>query len=523
MFLIHRCTRKRFVGRYGRVNSAGKTRSHQLISYAGQVGFLVIAAAMVVFTGCTTSPSNWIHNGFKVGPNYCPPPAPVADRWIDADAPQVLSEPVDYCEWWSVFDDPILNDLVYVASQQNLSLQAAGARILEARAVRGVTAGNLFPQQQQAYGSYERRKISPDSVPLTFSGFPPGISPTIIDEYDWWRAGFDAAWELDVWGKLRRSVEAADARLNSEIEGYHDVLVMLQAEVAANYIRMRTLEERIELARQNANLQRKILDKLEIADEINALRNKLDLHQAQSELANLKAAIPSLEIEHRKTQNRLCVLLGIPLRQMQDELSGPSGAPTVPEYIVVGIPADLLRRRPDVRRAEREAAAQCANIGVAEADLYPQFSITGTIGIEARQFAALFDATNIAAAASPGFRWNILNYGRIRNNIRAEEARLCQLTAAYQESVLRANEEVENGIVSYLREQERLKFLDESVRATQLAYDMSLDKYELGDVSYQRLLESQRSLVLRQDRLAQTRGDVALHLVTVYKALGGGW
>ncbi|MHC4179032.1 MAG: efflux transporter outer membrane subunit [Planctomycetota bacterium] len=481
---------------------------------------MVIVAAMALLTGCTTSLGTWARNGFKVGPNYSRAPAPVADQWIDADAPQLASEPEDHSYWWAVFNDPVLNRLVDVASEDNLTLKVAGLRILEARAMRGVAAGNLFPQQQQNVGSFARNKITLANFPLDLSGFPFPIP--LRENFDLWRYGFDAAWELDIWGKFRRAIEAADANLNAQVENYDDVLVMLQAEVAGNYIQMRTLEERIELARQNADLQKKVLVFIE-KRFAEGRTNELDPHQARSDLAITEAAIPALEIEHRKTRNRLCVLLGIPPGRLQEELAGPARVPTAPPQVVVGIPAELLRRRPDIRRAEREAAAQCAQIGVAEAELYPQFSITGTILVEAPHFQKLFDHRAFTGTIGPGLRWNILNYGRIRNNVRVEEARFNQLMVQYQNTVLKANEEVENAIVSFLREQKRVKFLDESVGNTQAAYKILLAQGREGRIDSQRVLESQRALVLRQDNLAASRGNVALNLVAVYKALGGGW
>ncbi len=475
----------------------------------------VVAAAMAMLTGCTTSLGTWAHNGFKVGPNYARPPAPVADRWIDANSPQVQSEPADYAYWWVVFDDPVLNRLVDEARRENLGLRVAGLRILEARAMRGIASGNLLPQQQQYFGSMVRNKVNTSNIPFDIP-FP------IRDHFDWWQSGFDAAWELDIWGKFRRSIEAADANLDASVENYDDVLVMLQAEVAGNYIQMRSLEERIELARRNVELQKKVLAIIQKRFDAGAI-SELDLQQARSDLAITEAAIPALQIEHRKAQNRLCVLLGIPPGSLQEQLAGPPQVPAAPSQAVVGIPAELLRRRPDVRRAEREAAAQSAQIGVAEADLYPQFSITGTIGVEALHFAKLFDHANITGAVGPGFRWNVLNYGRIRNNIRAEQTRFHQLIVKYQDTVLRANEEVENAMVAFLREQVRVTFLDESVRTTERAYQISLELYEGGRIDYQRVLDSQRAQVVRQDRLAESRANVALHLVAVYKALGGGW
>ncbi|HIQ23189.1 MAG TPA: efflux transporter outer membrane subunit [Planctomycetes bacterium] len=474
-----------------------------------------LLVGLVTLSGCRTSLPEWWRNGLKVGPDYRRPPAPVAEEWMDANDPNVKPQGTDYSYWWSVFGDPILNDLVYEAYQQNLPLKIAGLRVLEARAQLGVAAGNLFPQQQQFGGTYTRTKISTSFFPVT-APFP------ILDYFDTWRFGLDAAWELDFWGRFRRAIESAQANLDAQIENYDDALVILQAEVAANYIQLRSLEERLELARKNVELQQETLRIIETRFKIGVV-NELDVQQARANLAATEALIPTLQIEHRRVQNRLCTLLGLPPQDLRRRLAGPGKVPPVPPEVVVGVPADLLRRRPDVRSAERQAAAQCARIGVAEADLYPQFSISGTLGREARHFSQLWDLGSFTGSITPGFRWNVLNYGRILNNVDAEEARFQQAVIQYQETVLRAAEEVENAIVAFLREQVRAKSLEEGVRATERSVQLSVRQYEQGFVDYQRVLDSQRALVLLQDNLAESRGRVALNLIALYKALGGGW
>ena len=251
--------------------------------------------------------------------------------------------------------------------------------------------------------------------------------------------------------------------------------------------------------------------------------SELDVQQAQSVLGATESLIPVLETGRRRTQNRLCTLLGMPPRDLEGELGDAAGIPAAPPEVAVGIPAELLRRRPDVRRAEREAAAQCARIGIAESDLYPQFAITGNIAFESQYFADLFDWDSLAGSVGPSFRWNILNYWRIRNNIGAEEARFSQAVLNYQETVLRANEEVENAITAYLREQLRVNSLQQSTAATARAVELANVQYEQGLIDFQRVLDSQRALVNQQDTLAESRGNVALNLIALYKALGGGW
>jgi len=437
-------------------------------------------------------------NGFKVGPNYYRPSAPVADQWIDADNPQVKSEATDYSYWWTVFNDPVMDELVYTAYQQNLPLKIAGLRILEARALRGMAAGSLFPQQQRMTGAFSRNKFSDNMYP--FGGFPGNR------EYDDWVTGFDMAWEVDIWGRIRRAVEAADANVNAQIENYDDVLVILQAEVAAAYIQMRTLEQRLELARKNVELQEEILDIIEKQFRQGVV-SELDVRQAKAQLAVTESLIPMLEEGHRKVQNALCLLVGMPPGSLEAELAQTAPIPVPPAEVVVGIPAELLRRRPDVRRAERQAAAQCARIGIAEAEFYPQIAITGTISVEAEQFGDLFNWNSIGGRIGPGFQWNILNYGRILNNVRAEKARFMQAVLAYQNTVLAANKEAEDAIVAFLREQQRVQSLEHAVQEVSGALEIALKLYEQGVIDYQRVLDSVQTLVLQQDALAESQGS----------------
>ncbi|MFH1919285.1 MAG: efflux transporter outer membrane subunit [Planctomycetota bacterium] len=472
-----------------------------------------MAIAVCLFAGCTST-RQWWQNGLKVGPNYGRPPAPVADEWIDAGDPNVKSEATDYSYWWTVFNDPVLNELIYTAYEQNLPLKKAGLRILEARAQRGIAAGNLFPQQQRMTGAYSRNKFSDNSFP--FGAFPGNR------EFDEWTVGFDAAWELDIWGRIRRGIEAADANLNAQIEDYDDVLVILQAEVAAAYIQMRTLEERLVLVRKNIALQKEALVIIERRFQ-GGVVSEIDVRQAKAILAITESLVPALEENRRKVQNALCILLGIPLRNLQEELGQPQPIPTAPPQVVVGIPAELLRRRPDVRRAEREAAVQSARIGIAASEFYPRIGISGMISLDAEQFSDIFRGSSLAGGVGPGFQWNILNYGRIANSVRAEDARFKQAVIDYQNTVLMANKEVEDAIVSFLHEQERVESLDRAVHEIEQALRKGLRLYDQGVIDYQRVLDSQRTLVLQQDTLAESRGKIAMNLVAVYKAIGGGW
>ena len=418
-------------------------------------------AILPCLAGCTGL-GEWVHNGFKVGPNYSTTAARVSDAWIDGNDPHLHIVQGDTARWWMAFGDPALDRLIAEASEENLTLKMAGARILQARAEAGIATGNLFPQQQEATGQYTRNAMSANTYPFNFITLPKYY-------YDNWSAGFDAAWELDFWGRFRRAIESADARLDAQVESYDNVLVMLQAEVATNYIQMRAAEERLVLAQKNVDLQKETLRIITLREQ-QGLVTELDVQQATANLGATEALIPVLRNTHRRAQNRLCILTGKPPYRLAEMLPSPGAIPQPPQEVVLGIPAELLRRRPDVRQAEREAAAQSAQIGIAEAEFYPHIAITGTIGVAAENAGQLFESRSLVGSIGPGFHWNILNYGRIKNNVNAQEAQFQQAIINYRDVVLRANEEVENGIIGYLTEQDRLRALDMSAAPTRVRW-----------------------------------------------------
>jgi NodT family efflux transporter outer membrane factor (OMF) lipoprotein len=423
----------------------------------------------------------------------------------------VKSEEEHLGEWWTVFNDPTLNALVQTAYQQNLTLREAGARILEARAQLGIARGNLFPQEQFAFGEYSRIKASQNVA-----------NPLLSAWFSNWEHGLGGSWELDFWGRYRRAIEAADAELDSSVENYDDVLVILLSDVAANYVEYRTFQQRLTYARTNVDIQRRSLQ-LSTDKFDDGLVTERDTHQAKQNLEQTEALIPALEIGRRQAANRLCVLLGMPPRDLDAILGPGSGVPVAPPDVVVGVPADLLRRRPDVRRAERQVAAQSARIGVAVSDLYPHISVVGTIGIEAQQFGDLFRSGSMIGEISPGFRWDILNYGRLVNNVRVQDARFQQLAYAYQNQVLDAGREAEDAIVTFLRSQEQAQHLALSVDAAVRTVEITNVQYSEGAVDFTPLFLFQQQLTEQQDDLAIAQGDIAQGLIAVYRALGGGW
>lgn len=472
---------------------------------------LACCTLVLLLAGCTSF-KDYVHNCFKVGPNYCPPAAPVACNWIDANDKRVRTDRDDLSRWWAVFNDPALNNLICCAYHQNLTLREAGLRVLEARAQLGITTGQIFPQSQTMTGSYSRNAVSRE----TASG---GLIPKPF--FSQWNYGFNLSWELDFWGRFRRAIESDSASLDASVEDYDDILVTLLSDVATNYVQMRTLQGRIHFAQANVELQQSTLTIAEARFK-GGTTSELDVFQARSTLEQTQAQIPEFEISLRQTINQLCILMGMPPEALERVL-GSAPIPTAPADVAVGIPADLLRRRPDVRRAERQAAAQCARIGIAEADFYPAISINGTLGYSAEKFADLFRSTALNANIGPSFQWNILNYGRILNNVRLQSTRFQELVTAYRQAVLNANKEVENGLVVFLRSQLRTKFQTAAVDDAGKAVGIVLAQYKAGVVDFTRVTQLEQALVQQQDVLTQAQGEIATGLIQVYKALGGGW
>jgi NodT family efflux transporter outer membrane factor (OMF) lipoprotein len=473
-----------------------------------------LVAALFLTTGCT-----------MVGPDFVKPEAPVEQEWLKARDASIKTEASDYKDWWTVFNDPVLNSLVESAYQQNLSLQISGLRILQARAQLGVVVGNLYPQLQQGRGGADYSRIS-ENAPNSLNS----------DNTFWqFNAGFDAAWELDVWGKYRRAVEAGVANLETSIADYDDVLVSLTAEVALTYVLLRTFEERLEIARQNVTIQERSLQIAEIRFKAGAV-TELDVVQAKSLLRDTEASIPRFEANIRQVKNALAILLGKLPGEIDGMISGNRIIPEAPPEVVVDIPAELMRRRPDIRLAEYQIATQTPLIGVSKAELFPAFQLFGSIGLASStskntiaggssgsSFSDLFTSDSIEFLGGPSVTWNLFNYGRIKNQVRTEDALLQQLIVNYEDTVLRAQQEVEDSLVGFLGRQEEAGYLLDSVKAYQRSVDLSMLQYREGLIDFQRVLDSQRFLVREQDLWTTTRGDVILNLVSLYKALGGGW
>ena len=456
--------------------------------------------------------------GCKVGPDYVQPEVQVQDEWRGAVEMEMSETEPDIEKWWESLGDTALTDLIRRAELANLDLQIAVARVAESRALRGIAKGDLFPDLVLD-GAYSYRRLSENS-PLgeLITGQGGEVEP-----FGQWQASASSFWEIDLFGRIRRGVEAATAGFEASIEDYRDVLVSLYAEVALNYVEVRALQARLAFARQNAQSQGESLELTR--DRFDAgLTSALDVAQAEQNLAQTESTIPALESRLNAAMNRLAVLLGEQPGTLHGPLMTDGGMiPHAPADIMVGVPADILRRRPDVRRAERLLAAQTALIGVATADLYPTFSLAGFVESVAGAFSGLFDGGSIGWGVIPGFRWDLFKGGKIRNNIRAEEARTDQAFYAYQQTILLALEEVESGLVAYDRERVRRDRLQEAADASQRAVDLVRTQYISGLTNFQNLLDTQRSLFQQQDELADSEGLVVQNLIVLNRALGGGW
>ncbi len=468
--------------------------------------FILIVAALAIAatTGCIT-----------VGPDYVEPELETPDAWHTAATAGITDGTATLQTWWSEFDDPVLSDLIHRSTESNLSLREALWRVEEARALRGV-ADSAWSPQVTATGQSSRSEASDNGLGADFAP-PGGFEPQTLHDY-----GVGASWEIDLFGRIRRQVEAADATTQGSVEAYRDVMVSLYAEVALSYVSVRSSQQRIILAKTNVNAQEETLQ-LTRDRFASGLVSALDVAQAESNVANTRSLIPQLETTVYKAMNRLAVLLGEWPGSLDDELSQPGSIPHEPATVIVSLPAELLRQRPDVRVAERALAAQTARIGVATADLYPSFSLAGFLGLQSSSGGDFFDSGSLTWNVGLPIRWNIFSGGRIRNQIRAEEARTEQALAAYEQTVLAALEESENAMVAYGNEVTRRAHLTDSVTATQRSLDLVLTQYRAGLTDFQNVLDTQRTLLLRQDEQAVAEGTVIANLVRLYRALGGGW
>jgi NodT family efflux transporter outer membrane factor (OMF) lipoprotein len=453
----------------------------------------------LLFAGCAA-----------VGPDYVSPDLSVPQQWNASMEGGLADDSTDkevLAGWWKTFDDATLTYLIERALAGSLDVREAVARVREARAQRAISEADLFPTVS-ASGSRMWSRSSEE----TGGG-------RVSDSYD---VGFDAGWELDVFGGVRRSVEASDATLGASREDLRDVYVTLLSEVALNYVDTRSFQERLAIAEANLDAQQETYE-LALARFESGLTTQLDVEQARLSLETTRARIPTLRSGLVGARNRLSVLLGEPPGAVDEELGKRKPIPVTPPSVAVGIPADVVRQRPDVRRAERQVAAQTARIGVATAELYPKFTLSGSIGLESLALDRLFRSGSRTLRGGPGFSWRVFEAGRIRQGIEVENAVLEQTLAQYEGTVLSAFEEVENALVTYANEQVRRQYLMEASQAAREAFEIAKSQYGSGLIDFEVLLDSQRSLLSTQDDLSVSDAEVTSNLIRLYKALGGGW
>lgn len=462
----------------------------------------VLPALFILLTG-----------GCVVGPDYVRPDVSMPDKWQDDLIVDSSNGSAYLSTWWTTFEDDLLNDLIERAGLGNLSAKQAFERIREARAILGIATGEKYPDIN-GIGTFERSRISEGIVD---NFFPPR---TRTDNY--YQSGFDSFWEIDLWGRISRLVESAQHELEASVEDYRDVMVSLYAETGLAYVQVRSLQERIRLAESNVTAQTQTLKLTK--DRFDAeIAPQLDVHQAELNLSTTKASIPALKTALAVSMNRLGVLLGELPTALHTELANAKSIPQGRVDLSIGLPIDLLRRRPDIRRAERQLAAQTSRIGVATAQLYPEFSLKGTMSFESFPSEFIFRAGSISYGFGPGFRWNLFDGGRIRNQIKVEESLTEQAILEYEQTILLAMEEVYDAMVAYVQENHRNVELAKSVEAAKKSTELVQTLYRLGLTDFENVLVMQQSLFQQEDRLADSYGQVSRNLIRLYKSTGGGW
>lgn len=463
----------------------------------------ILALALVcgLFTGC------------RVGPEFKPPENPLPSEWNEPVVAGLDSPGTVPPAWWQTFNDPVLDELLDIAYANNNTLQIAALRVLEARAQLGIATGSRYPQTQILAG--EATYVSPAENTGSTSNY--------------WRYGLgaSASWELDFWGRFARGIEASDAAFMASMAAYDQAQIILNAAVVSTYVAIRAIEEQLRIASDNVAIQQRSFEIAQVLFE-NGADSELDMQQAKTLLLSTQATIPALEIGLKQARNLLSVLLGEAPGSVKSLLAQGAGIPVVPGDIAIGLPADALRRRPDVRQAELNAMAANALVGLAEADLYPSFSLTGSIGVAAggpgdSDFGDLFDADAITWSVGPSFVWPFLNYGRIKNNVRVQDARLQQALVNYRETTLQAAREVEDAMAAFVGTRQQQEILVQTVQSAVRSNELSTLRYAEGFSDYERVLNAQQALFNQQQRYVSSQSEAVLALVDLYRSLGGGW
>jgi NodT family efflux transporter outer membrane factor (OMF) lipoprotein len=557
---------------------------------ASRMAVACLGVAIALGLGGCTLLSEYVENGFKLGPNYGRPPVELPEVWIDSGDPRVVVGQPDLACWWQVFNDPVLSELIARSYSSNLTLRAAGFQILAYQQQRRIAAAELLPQAQTGSFSYVHTQLSntggvaagptsffgaglapPASAPPVSSPSTPiagftdpgnGATTTAVNTggtsnpatnaiggtgrtFENWATSANLSWELDFWGLFRRNLEAANDALDQSVFNSDEATVLVLANVATQYVEIRTLQRRLELARKNVALQEPLVSQFEERYKAGIANAHPGYAQLRSNLENTRALIPQLEILLREANNQLCNLLGIPMQDLTSMLGdGAVPDPAQPknrevhiprpvEYsVVVGIPGAMLLQRPDVRSAEQQLKIQSAQIGIAEAEMFPHIGINGSIGLASNRFSRLFNSQSGTGSIGPSLSWNILNYGRLLANLRLQNNVYQQFVAQYQQALLNANQDAENALTAYLRSIEQAEHLRQSAESAADLTDYILRQFKLGylppgagDTSafINQLFTAFNFQVTQQDAAAQAEGNVALNLILLYRAMGGGW
>jgi len=468
--------------------------------------------------------------GCEVGPNYTPPNLPAPPAFAEATTrptsrpadPQLAAEPTpdELKRWWETFNDPELNHLIDAATTSNLGLQTADQRILQERALLGIATAGFFPTVN-ATGAYTHSRRSNHlggggGSTTTGGGGGSGL------ESDLWQAGFDASWEIDIFGGIRRGIESAKATYEATVDDRQAVLITLLGDVATDYVQLRGLQRQVAITQENILTQNQTLSLIRSQNRAGLVAD-LDVTQQEAQVLTTEATLPELEAQIHQSIHQISILLGLPPAALQQELETPGPIPQGPWHVPPGLPSELLRRRPDVREAERQIASASAQIGVATAELYPQFSLTGTFGFESSQFHQLFNVYSRYFSIGPSVTWPVFNAGSIQYNIDVQNTLERQAFINYESTVLTSLQETEDALIAYAKEQDRRTELEEAVKADQRVVEMTQDLYKNGLDTFLDVLTAQNTLLAGEQSLTLSQELVSSDLVALYKALGGGW
>lgn len=453
-----------------------------------------------------------------MGPDYKEPKKTIATHWMNNKSPAVKAAPIKEVIWWNVFKDPTLTALVNEGYQSNLSLQSAGVRVLQARAQLAESVGKLYPQQQAMVGDYSYYRLGGSQ----YSGILPSELQTSS-------LGFSASWELDFWGKYRRAIRSNDAVFFASLAAYDYAIVTLTADIANAYIAIRTDEEQIAVTNQNIKLQ---IEGLRIAKARynNGQTSLLDVEQAQTTLAETQASLPPLISDVQKQKDALGVLLGTIPTDITALMSKAKsrGIPRAPATVEVGIPREAIAKRPDIFQARMEAVSQAEAIGAIKAELYPALSLVGSFDFKASTIGQsslkdMFNWSNRSITAGPQLGWSILNYGQITNAVRAQDAAFQQSLFSYLESVLKAQQEVQDNITAYIEARNATYLLTKANTAAIMTVKLAMIRYEEGEADFTTVIDAERQQLRVQTSLTNSKGEIAKALVGIYRSLGGGW